>query len=48
VPVSVRRTFDPGITWNGWHVPVGLELLIVAALGVLMLGLAILQFKRAE
>jgi ABC-2 type transport system permease protein len=48
VPASVRRTFNPGITWNGWHVPVGLELLIVAALGFVMLGLAIVQFKRAE
>jgi ABC-2 type transport system permease protein len=48
VPVTVRRTFDPGITWNGWHVPVALELLIVALLGVVMLGLAIVQFKRAE
>jgi ABC-2 type transport system permease protein len=48
MPVAVRRTFDPGITWNGWHVPVGVELLIVAALGVLMLGLAIVQFSRAE
>jgi ABC-2 type transport system permease protein len=48
MPVAVRNTFDPGITWNGWHVPVGVELLIVAALGVIMLGLGILQFGRAE
>jgi len=37
-----------GVTWSGWTVPVGLELAIVAAVGVVALGGAVLQFRRAE
>lgn len=37
-----------GVTWFGWNVPTGLELLIVAALGAVMLGIAIWEFKSAE
>jgi ABC-2 type transport system permease protein len=48
VSPAARRLFDPGVTWNGWHVPVGLELAIVAGIGLLMLGIAILEFRKAE
>jgi ABC-2 type transport system permease protein len=44
----VRKVFDPGVTWNGWQVPVGLELGIVMVIGLLMLGVAVLEFRRAE
>jgi ABC-2 type transport system permease protein len=45
---TARRTFDPGVSWFGWHVPTGLELLIVAAMGLAMLAVAIDQFRRVE
>lgn len=37
-----------GVTWFGWNVPTALELLVVAALGLVMLAVAIAQFRRAE
>ena len=45
---ATLRAFDPGVTWFGWHVPTGLELAIVAAMGAAMLGVAIDQFRRVE
>ena len=38
----------PGVTWFGWHVPVALEVLMVLALGLLMLGIAIWEFSATE
>jgi ABC-2 type transport system permease protein len=38
----------PGVTWFGWHVPVGLEVLMVAALGLLMLAIAVWEFSDTE
>lgn len=37
-----------GVTWFGWNVPTALEILIVAVLGLAMLGIAIWEFKSAE
>jgi ABC-2 type transport system permease protein len=48
IPAAARRTLDPGVTWWGWHVPTVLEAGVVAALGLIMLGVAIIQFSRAE
>jgi daunorubicin resistance ABC transporter membrane protein len=48
VTPAVRHVFDPGLTWNGWRVPVGVELLIVAAIGAAMLVVAMLEFRTAE
>lgn len=45
---AVRARLDPGVTWNGWHVPTGLEIALVAAIGLAMLGVAIAQFSRTE
>jgi ABC-2 type transport system permease protein len=39
---------NPGMTWNGHLVPTAIELLIVAALGLAMTGLAMYQFNRPE
>ena len=36
------------MTWFGWHVPGLLEAGVVALLGVVMLGIAIWEFSRAE
>jgi hypothetical protein len=38
----------PGVTWAGWPVAVWLSLAIVAAMGLGMLMVAILQFRKTE
>jgi ABC-2 type transport system permease protein len=45
---AARQALDPGVTWWGWHVPAGLEALMVFALGLLMLGIAIWEFSTTE
>jgi ABC-2 type transport system permease protein len=39
---------SPGITWDGWLVPVGLSLAMVAAMGAVMLAIAIAEFRKTE
>jgi ABC-2 type transport system permease protein len=46
-PVA-RHALDPGVTWWGWHVPGLAEAAVIALLGMLMLGIAIVEFSRAE
>ncbi|MBV8559884.1 MAG: ABC transporter permease [Acidimicrobiia bacterium] len=48
VPPHLARTLNPGITWAGHRLPVGLELAVVAALSVAMLVMAVVQFSRPE
>ena len=48
VSPAARHALDPGITWWGWHVPAGVEALVIALLGVGMLGIAIWEFSRTE
>jgi ABC-2 type transport system permease protein len=43
-----RATFDPGITWGGWPVPVALQVAIVVATCLALLGLAVARFARTE
>ncbi|WP_243708761.1 ABC transporter permease [Actinomadura sp. GC306] len=45
---ELQRTFSSGVTWNGWLVPVWLELLLVAGTGAGLLGIAILQFRHTD
>lgn len=45
---ATRATLDPGITWGGWIVPIWLQVLLVAALGLGMLGIAAAQFRRPD
>ena len=40
--------FSRPLTWGHWELPVGLELAIVAAVGLAMIGGAIAQFSRVE
>lgn len=37
----------PGITWFGWQVPIAVQVLVVVAFALAMLGVAIVQFRRA-
>lgn len=48
VPAAAEAMLNPGVRWFGYQVPVGVELGIVAGLGVVLLGVAVLQFRRAE
>jgi ABC-2 type transport system permease protein len=43
-----RQALDPGITWWGWHVPAGVEVAVVAFLGLGMLAIAIWEFSATE
>ena len=45
---AARAALAPGITWFGWHVPVLLEVFVVLALGLLMLAIAIWEFRADE
>jgi ABC-2 type transport system permease protein len=46
-PAAIRA-LDPGVTWFGWRVPGLLEAAVVALLGLVMLGVAVLEFSRTE
>jgi len=48
VPAFVSHRLNPGVTWGSWHVPTVLELAIVVLIGLAMLGIAIMEFHRAE
>jgi len=48
MPGPALAALAPGITWNGWTVPIGLSLGIVAVMGAALLGVAIIQFQRTE
>lgn len=45
---AVKHTLSAGVKWGGWTLPVGVELCIIALIGVVMLALAMQQFGRAE
>ncbi|MFD0690994.1 ABC transporter permease [Actinomadura fibrosa] len=45
---ELERAFNPGVTWNGWLVPVWLEIVIVLLMGFGLMGVAILEFRRAD
>jgi ABC-2 type transport system permease protein len=48
VSQAVLRALDPGVSWNGWRLPAGVELGIVAAMGVVLLGAAIAAFSKTD
>ncbi|MGI5201529.1 ABC transporter permease [Spirillospora sp. CA-108201] len=48
VSPQLMRTFDPGVTWGGWVVPIWLEILLVLGMGVGLMGVAILEFRRVD
>jgi ABC-2 type transport system permease protein len=45
---AAGRTLAPGVTWWGWRVPALVEVVIVLALGLTMLGIAVSRFSRTE
>jgi ABC-2 type transport system permease protein len=48
LPPAVQSRFNPGMTWGGWRVPTLVELAVVLAVGVAMLGVAVYQFSKPE
>lgn len=46
IPPVIRHTFDPGVTWGSWNLPVFVEVGLVAIAAAVMLGIAIRQFSR--
>ncbi len=45
---EASHTLNPPITWFGWAVPVALQIFMVFALGMVMLGIAIVEFSAGE
>jgi len=48
VSPAAREALIPGVTWFGWRVPTLVEAAVIAILGLIMLGVAIWEFSRAE
>jgi ABC-2 type transport system permease protein len=48
VSATARHALAPGVSWWGWHVPALLEAGVVAVLGLVMLAIAIWEFRASE
>jgi ABC-2 type transport system permease protein len=48
VDPATRATFDPGIVWNHWQVPIGVQVILVVAVSVGFLAAAVARFARTE
>jgi ABC-2 type transport system permease protein len=48
VPAGTRAVLDPAITWWGWQVPVGVQVLVGVAAAAAVLAAGILAFDRTE
>lgn len=44
---AARAALLPGITWFGWYVPIGVQVLVVVVFAVTMLQIAMWQFRKA-
>jgi ABC-2 type transport system permease protein len=47
-PPAFGRVLEPGITWDGWLVPLWLSLAIVAVMGLGLMFIAIAEFRKTE
>jgi ABC-2 type transport system permease protein len=45
---EATHALNPPITWFGWEVPIALQVFMVFALGMVMLGIAIVEFNAGE
>lgn len=48
VSPEIAATFNPGLTWNGWVVPVWLQLLMIVAMALTMLTITIIRFQKID
>jgi ABC-2 type transport system permease protein len=47
-PQAAKDALNPPLTWNGWVVPMGVQLGVVIVLGLGLMALAAKQFEKAE
>jgi ABC-2 type transport system permease protein len=47
ISAAARHALTPGVTWWGWHVPIGVEVLVVVGVALTMLSIAMLEFRKA-
>lgn len=47
-PQAAKDALNPPLTWNGWVVPMGVQLGVVIVLGLALMALAAKQFEKAE
>jgi len=45
---EATHTLNPPITWFGWEVPIALQVFMIFALGMVMLGIAIAEFNAGD
>jgi daunorubicin resistance ABC transporter membrane protein len=45
---AAAAVLSPGVTWDGWQVPIGLSLGMVALIGAVLLGIAVAEFQKTE
>jgi len=45
---QARAALDPGVTWGSWHLPIGVEVAVVAVIGVVLLGIGLVEFSRTD
>jgi ABC-2 type transport system permease protein len=48
IPALFTAHLSPAITWDGWPVPLGLSIGLVAIMGLAMMGIAIAEFSKTE
>ena len=48
VSPAAIAVLSPGVTWDGWRVPIGVSLGMVAVMGAVLLGIAIAEFSKTE
>jgi ABC-2 type transport system permease protein len=48
LPDSVRAQLNPPLTWFDWTVPTAVQLLLVAAIGLGLFAVAVVQFQKVE
>jgi ABC-2 type transport system permease protein len=48
VDLATRATFDPGIVWSQWQVPIGVQVILVVAVSIGFLTAAVARFARTE
>jgi ABC-2 type transport system permease protein len=48
VSPALARALNPGMTWNGWRLPTGFEVALVAVFGATMLAGAVHQFSKPD
>jgi ABC-2 type transport system permease protein len=48
ISAEAEKTLNPPITWFGWTVPIALQIFMIFALGMVMLGIAIAEFNAGD